>query len=330
MLEANNEVVWPTTIIAKARTNVTRSWSYCVIRGGNLMNPSSNTDGEDFNAKKVTSLQSILKASNSWEQCWVEDVTPWDLGKVTPVVADLVERNNLPVGRALVPGCGSGYDVVALASRARHVIGLDISATAVEHAQKIWAGTKSINVEFVCWDFFNYMPGAPFDLILDYTFFCALQPSMRPLWGSKIADLLSSEGELITIMFPMDSFEGGPPYAVSLAAYENALHPQGLRCTFFQENALAVGKRKIGPSVCSQLWRFWQLIPLLYLVTPSGPRGRVTAAPSPPHQLHYFSLHKVLDLLQFVVPDLCFCSQHSALGLSHIRSADQPKVCQNT
>lgn len=230
---------------ACSRIGLRRSSSSVLSAGNNIMNTSTIiADGEDPHAKQVSSLQSILKASNSWDQCWVEDVTPWDLGKVTPIVVDLVERKDLPVGRALVPGCGSGYDVVALASHARHVIGLDISATAVDRARKILAGTKSSDVEFLCADFFNYTPGAPFDLILDYTFFCALEPSLRPRWGSKIAEFLACEGELITIMFPMDNFDGGPPYAVSLDAYEKVLHPQGLRCTFFQENVLAVGKRK--------------------------------------------------------------------------------------
>ncbi|KAH7442715.1 hypothetical protein KP509_03G100900 [Ceratopteris richardii] len=182
--------------------------------------------------------------TDSWEECWVNDVTPWDLGKVTPVVADLVKRNDLPVGCALVPGCGSGYDVVALASHERHVIGLDISSTAVGQAQKLWHERESSAFEFLCADFFEYKPRDPFDLILDYTFFCALEPSLRSLWGVKVNELLASEGELITIMFPMDTFEGGPPYAVSLHAYEKALHPHGLRCTYFQENALAVEKRK--------------------------------------------------------------------------------------
>lgn len=209
------------------------------------MEPSSTTtDGEISNTQKVGIMQSIIKTTSSWEKCWADNVTPWDLGAVTPVVSDLVQKNDLRTGRALVPGCGSGYDVVALASDSRHVTGLDISSTAIEYACKVWAGTKSGFIDFVCLDFFTFETGAPFDLILDYTFFCALEPSMRPLWGSKVAELLASDGELITIMFPMDNFEGGPPYAVSLEAYEKALHPHGLQCTSFQENSLAVGRRK--------------------------------------------------------------------------------------
>ncbi|TVU12554.1 hypothetical protein EJB05_46205, partial [Eragrostis curvula] len=63
---------------------------------------------------------------DGWEKSWEVGVTPWDLGKPTPVIEHLVRSGTLPKGRALVPGCGMGYDVVALASPERYVVGLDI------------------------------------------------------------------------------------------------------------------------------------------------------------------------------------------------------------
>jgi len=32
-------------------------------------------------------------------------------------------------------------------------------------------------------------------------FFCAFEPSMRPAWAKRIADLLKQDGELITLMY---------------------------------------------------------------------------------------------------------------------------------
>lgn len=40
-----------------------------------------------------------------------------------------------------------------------------------------------------------------------------------------MADLLTLDGELITLMFPIADHGGGPPYAVSLSAYEKVLRP---------------------------------------------------------------------------------------------------------
>jgi len=45
-------------------------------------------------------------SSDGWEKSWEFGVTPWDLGKPTPVIEHLVRSGTLPNGRALVPGCG--------------------------------------------------------------------------------------------------------------------------------------------------------------------------------------------------------------------------------
>uniref|UniRef100_A0A453QQR0 Thiol methyltransferase 2 n=1 Tax=Aegilops tauschii subsp. strangulata TaxID=200361 RepID=A0A453QQR0_AEGTS len=76
-------------------------------------------------------------AADGWEKSWETGVTPWDLGKPTPIIEHLVKSGTLPKGRALVPGCGMGYDVVALASPERFVVGLEISNIAAEKAKQI-------------------------------------------------------------------------------------------------------------------------------------------------------------------------------------------------
>ncbi|CAI7793327.1 unnamed protein product [Closterium sp. NIES-54] len=158
-----------------------------------------------------------------WDKAWQASTTPWDLGGVTPAVAALVAAPegsplHLPpsIRRLLVPGCGTGYDVEAFASNGREATGLDISSSAVAHAEKRVEGAGNrAAMAFVCADFFEYRPAQPFDAIFDYTFFCALPPSLRGKWATKTAKLLAPHGVLFTLMFPMDGHEGGPPYAVS-------------------------------------------------------------------------------------------------------------------
>ncbi|RRT61291.1 hypothetical protein BHE74_00006310 [Ensete ventricosum] len=88
---------------------------------------------------KVVMIRGLVNddATDGWEKCWEEGLTPWDLGKATPAVLQLVETGSLPRGRVLVPGCGSGYDVVAIAGPERYVVGLDISTSAVEKAKEV-------------------------------------------------------------------------------------------------------------------------------------------------------------------------------------------------
>lgn len=72
-----------------------------------------------------------------------------------------------------------------------------------------------------------------FDFIFDYTFFCALHPSMRSSWGEQMAKLLTpGTGRLLTIMFPMLPTTAnrldGPPFPVTVEDYRAVLEPRGI------------------------------------------------------------------------------------------------------
>ncbi|CAL4937041.1 unnamed protein product [Urochloa decumbens] len=118
---------------------------------------------------------------DGWSRCWEEGVTPWDLGQPTPAVVELVKSGTLPGDGAtvLVPGCGAGYDVVALSGPGRFVVGLDICETAVAKAKQ-WsaaaAGGDESLFAFVAADFFTWEPPERFDLIFDYTYEEVLKP----------------------------------------------------------------------------------------------------------------------------------------------------------
>jgi SAM-dependent methyltransferase len=72
-----------------------------------------------------------------------------------------------------------------------------------------------------------------FDLILDYTFFCALPPAQRADWGKRVSELLLPEtGRLLTIVFPIlpeADRNKGPPYPVTIQDYQLALEPHGIK-----------------------------------------------------------------------------------------------------
>ncbi|GAB4858949.1 Probable thiol methyltransferase 2, variant 4 [Ancistrocladus abbreviatus] len=191
-------------------------------------------------------FHSIMSNYNSgWEKCWEEGVTPWDLGQPTPILQHLLQTGSLPMGSALVPGCGSGYDVVALACPECYVVGLDISDIAIRKARELSSSSPNANYcTFLKADFFTWYPTELFDLIFDYTFFCAIEPTMRSAWARRMQELLKSDGELITLMFPIDDQVGGPPYKTSVADYEDVLHPMGFQAVSIVDNELAVGRRK--------------------------------------------------------------------------------------
>lgn len=209
-----------------------------------LMADSNTNKGVSASVDKIRQFLNS-NPSGGWERCWEEGVTPWDLGRPTPILEHLIQTKSIPDGRALVPGCGSGYDVVALASPERCAIGLDISEVAIKKARQLAASSPNGNYcSFLLEDFFTWEPRDLFDLIFDYTFFCAIEPNLRSTWASRMRDLLKPDGELITLMFPIDDHEGGPPYKTSVADYEEVLHPVGFQATSVVDNELAVAHRK--------------------------------------------------------------------------------------
>ncbi|KAL5199884.1 hypothetical protein ABZP36_021087 [Zizania latifolia] len=181
-----------------------------------------------------------------WDKSWEAGITPWDLGKPTPIVEHLVKSGTLPKGRALVPGCGTGYDVVALASPDRFVVGLDVSSVAVEKAKQ-WSSSlpNADYFAFVADDFFKWKPSEQFDLIFDYTFFCALDPSLRLAWAETVSGLLKPDGELITLIYLVSSESFlllRCPFCNH--SYQKVLEPLGFKALLMEDNEVAIKPRK--------------------------------------------------------------------------------------
>jgi len=187
----------------------------------------------------------------NWEKRWKTKETQWDLGGVTPVLTKEVDgyvKRGREVGDALVPGCGAAYDVAFLAERSRTVTAIDLAPSAVKLAREMCRTRKNANI--VLGNFFEHDFGKKFDFVFDYTFFCAIQPELRPAWGSKVSSLLSPGGRLLTLVFPIDEDNAfnpdanGPPFPVSVAAYEKVLSPHGLVRVSTERSEASVSPRR--------------------------------------------------------------------------------------
>ncbi|KAI1495209.1 S-adenosyl-L-methionine-dependent methyltransferase [Biscogniauxia mediterranea] len=196
-----------------------------------------------------------------WDTCWDEKRTPWDRGGPSWALYDVLKEKPelfpLP-GRsgtrktALVPGCGTGYDVLLLSAFGFDVCGLDLSAGATAAAKKHaeekkeeegpYEPQEGVERGAITWLTGNFFEDdwlreveaatgkpAKFDLIFDYTFFCALPPSSRPSWARRTSDLLASDGKLVCLEFPSEKSpsEPGPPWASPPRAYEAYLSAPG-------------------------------------------------------------------------------------------------------
>ncbi|MGI8332729.1 SAM-dependent methyltransferase [Actinomadura scrupuli] len=103
------------------------------------------------------------EAERFWEERYRQRNRIWS-GRVNPVMAEIVEP--LKPGRALDLGCGEGGDAVWLARQGWLVLGVDISATALERAAAhVAEAGLADRVTFERHDLAHGFPEGEFDLV---------------------------------------------------------------------------------------------------------------------------------------------------------------------
>ena len=141
-----------------------------------------------------------------WDLRYEASFVPWDAGKVPAQLRDF--SLSLGRGKILVPGCGSGWDVRFLAESGRNVLGIDFSPEALAAARPV-LGTHFDRVRLA--DFFAPIPEAPFDVVYERAFLCALPRRMWADWGRRVAELVKPGGLLAGFFF-FDAGDRGPPF----------------------------------------------------------------------------------------------------------------------
>lgn len=210
--------------------------------------------------------------AKAWNEMWQQKVTPWDRGVPNPALSDTLDSKADLFGgpikeknagdpahssrkRALVPGCGKGYDVFLLASYGYDAYGLDTSPLALDAARAFAKDAnrdasyplrdgsegrgeaKFLLEDFFADDFFSETDGGHFDVIYDYTFLCALPPALRSKWAKRMSQLLSPTGRLICLEFPLTKAPdtGGPPHGLSGELYEQLFKSPGREVQYDQK-----------------------------------------------------------------------------------------------
>eukprot|EP00842_Homolaphlyctis_polyrhiza_P004313 jgi/Hompol1/4883/HPOL_004023-RA len=174
-----------------------------------------------------TTIQENSKMAN-WEGFWSNNNIFWDLNATTPAVAEFLRDHPEPLGESIiVPGCGLGHDCIAFAEAGyKQVVGVDIApsgmAAAIKHAA---SKNAPASLQYETADFFAMPHERKFDMLFDYTFACAIDPSLRDAWQKQVAAIVKPGGHALVLMFPLGEKPVGPPFGWSIAEYVQRLEP---------------------------------------------------------------------------------------------------------
>jgi SAM-dependent methyltransferase len=183
-----------------------------------------------------------------WEQSYRESDTPWDKGSAAPPLLELMDRHGAALwgeGPVLVPGCGFGHDVRALAAAGVPVTGLDLSETAMERARSF---PKSGAETYEVGDFLDpaWRAGRRFTAILEHTCFCAIDTALRGDYAEAAAVLLPPGGVLAGVFFLSPSDPGeedcGPPFETSVEELDGLFLPSFERIAGWVPHAAYPGR----------------------------------------------------------------------------------------
>ena len=98
---------------------------------------------------------------------------------------------------------------------------VDLSEIALENLKK--RVPKFPDVQLLHANFFEIED--LFDLVIEQTFFCAIQPKLRPQYAHKMNAILQPKGKIVGLLFEAVLNEDHPPFGGTKEEYLNYFQP---------------------------------------------------------------------------------------------------------
>jgi len=179
-----------------------------------------------FYPKYYKEMQSDLGLNETyWRARYASNETGWDAGAITPPLRDYFAQLAGPdQRRILIPGAGRAYEAEYL-----HTAGYSnvwVADVAPEALAALQARVPDFPATHLLQqNFFDLPATPPYNLIVEQTFFCALDPALRPAYARQCANLLGARGTLMGVLFDTTFTQPGPPFGGSREEYRAYFEP---------------------------------------------------------------------------------------------------------
>jgi SAM-dependent methyltransferase len=194
-----------------------------------------------------------MRDKKHWDQRYRDNDLPWDTGRPDTYLVALVADWPPCRGKVLEIGCGTGTNVLWLASQGFDVLGIDMSSDAVEIARER-AEEAGIGCDFAVGDFHS----CPLDengymFIFDRGCFHSIPTEKRAAFVERVASCLQPGGLWFSLMGNPDDNapEGKGPPRLRAAEITAAVEPA---FEILQLRSCLIESRKLPQP------RFWQCL----------------------------------------------------------------------
>lgn len=151
-----------------------------------------------------------------WESKYKDEATGWDIGYAATPLVDYLKQLTDKKLKILIPGGGNCYEAEYLFEQGfENVFVIDIAEQPLKNLKTRFPNFPVSHL--IHDDFFNHKGN--YDLIVEQTFFCALDPFLRQKYTDKMHDLLIENGKMAGLLFDFELTEVGPPFGGSSQEY---------------------------------------------------------------------------------------------------------------
>ena len=154
-----------------------------------------------------------------WNLRYQNNQTGWDLGQVSEPIKKWFENQENKKINVLIPGAGKGYEVkYGFENGFENIFYMDFSSMAGDLFKETCP--EFPKGQILVGDFFSLKKPLFFDVIIEQTFFCAIDPLLRPNYVEKTNEILKENGEIIGLLFNREFDTKGPPFGGTEKEYK--------------------------------------------------------------------------------------------------------------
>jgi SAM-dependent methyltransferase len=173
-----------------------------------------------------------------WNDRYLKNDIGWDLGRISTPIKEYIDQLTNKGLKIIIPGCGNGHEAEYLFNNGfKNVFLIDLSPTALNIFLK--RVPEFPEDQLICDDFFNLTE--KFDLMIEQTFFCAINPDLRSIYAKHTSNILNSGGKLIGLLFEAELNNDKPPFGGNQKEYLNYFEP------YFNINIMNIAYNSIEP-----------------------------------------------------------------------------------